>query len=120
MESSNEADGMTGQRQGQPLHILKVALDVPLDGVFDYRADIMLQAGQRVLVPFGPRQQVGIVVGTASESELAPGKLKSIIRHFEHEPVLDVEFFSLLKFCADYYQYPYGQALLSAFPPLNR
>ena len=116
MESSNEADGMTGQRQGQPLHILKVALDVPLDGVFDYRADIMLQAGQRVLVPFGPRQQVGIVVGTASESELAPGKLKSIIRHFEHEPVLDAEFFSLLKFCADYYQYPYGQALLSALP----
>lgn len=107
---------MTQQSQGQPLHILKVALDVPLDGVFDYRADTMLQIGQRVLVPFGPRQQVGIVVATASESELAPGKLKSIIRHFDHEPVLDAEFFSLLKFCADYYQYPYGQALLSALP----
>lgn len=107
---------MTQQSQGQPLHILKVALDVPLDGVFDYRADTMLQIGQRVLVPFGPRQQVGVVVATASESELAPGKLKSIIRHFDHEPVLDAEFFSLLKFCTDYYQYPYGQALLSALP----
>ena len=107
---------MMEQAHSQPLHILKVALDVPLDGVFDYRADTMLQAGQRVLVPFGSRQQVGIVVATASESELAPGKLKSIICHFDHEPVLDAEFFSLLKFCADYYQYPYGQALLSALP----
>ena len=107
---------MTEQVHSQPLHILKVALDVPLDGVFDYRADTMLQIGQRVLVPFGSRQQVGIVVATASESELAPNKLKAIIRHFDNEPVLDAEFFSLLKFCADYYQYPYGQALLSALP----
>ncbi|SNR79781.1 replication restart DNA helicase PriA [Methylobacillus rhizosphaerae] len=107
---------MTEQTTIQHPYILKVALDVPLDGVFDYRSDTPLQAGQRVLVPFGPRKQVGIVVGTASESDIAPARLKSIIRHFDQEPALDAEFFSLLKFCADYYQYPYGQALLAALP----
>ncbi|MFJ5446618.1 primosomal protein N' [Methylobacillus methanolivorans] len=96
--------------------ILKVALDVPLDGVFDYRSDVPVQVGQRVVVPFGPRKQVGVVVDIADNSEIAPAKLKSILQHFDHEPVLDSEFFSLLKFCADYYQYPYGQALLSALP----
>ena len=62
--------------------ILKVALDVPLDGVFDYRSDVPVQVGQRVVVPFGPRKQVGIVVDIADNSEIAPTKLKSILQHF--------------------------------------
>ncbi|ABE50935.1 primosomal protein N' [Methylobacillus flagellatus] len=107
---------MTEPRQAHRLHILKVALDVPLDGVFDYLSEAPVQIGQRVVVPFGPRRQVGIVVDLADASDVAPAKLKSIIQYFDQEPVLDGEFFSLLKFCADYYQYPYGQALLSALP----
>ncbi|MCB5190899.1 primosomal protein N' [Methylobacillus arboreus] len=107
---------MTDPRQTPHMQILKVALDVPLDGVFDYRSDVPIMVGQRVVVPFGPRRQVGIVVDTATDSDIAPAKLKFILQHFDNEPVLDSEFFSLLRFCADYYQYPYGQALLSALP----
>jgi len=34
----------------------------------------------------------------------------------QDEPPLDSETFALLQFCADYYQHPYGQALLAALP----
>lgn len=94
-----------------------MALDVPLDGLFDYLdAGLSVAVGQRVVVPFGRRQQVGLVVEIATTSELAPEKLKPILQAFSDEPALDVETFSLLRFCADYYQHTYGQALLSALP----
>ncbi|MCB5185774.1 primosomal protein N' [Methylobacillus gramineus] len=97
--------------------ILRVALDVPLDGVFDYRSNGSgVAVGQRVVVPFGPRKQVGIVLEVTDSTDVPAAKLKSILQSFEDEPPLDSEIFALLKFCADYYQYPYGQALLSALP----
>ena len=46
------------------LHILKVALDVPLDRVFDYKTENPnTQIGQYVVVPFGARKMIGVVVG---------------------------------------------------------
>jgi primosomal protein N' (replication factor Y) len=97
--------------------ILSVALDVPLDRRFDYLSNgLEAQIGQRVVVPFGRRQQVGIVLGLSDESEFAQDKLKPVAQVFADEPPLDAETLSLLKFCADYYQHPYGQALLSALP----
>ncbi|HSH98099.1 MAG: primosomal protein N' [Methylophilaceae bacterium] len=98
-------------------HILKVALDVPLDRLFDYLAGgFSVEVGQRVVVPFGPRKQVGVVVAKSNTSDFPIEKLKPIISAFADETPLDYETFALLKFCADYYQYPYGQALLSALP----
>jgi primosomal protein N' (replication factor Y) (superfamily II helicase) len=97
--------------------ILKVALDIPVDRLFDYLApDSPVALGQRVLVPFGRRQQIGIVVAMAEHSEFALDKLKAVDHVFNQEPALDANTFSLLKFCADYYQYPFGQALLSSLP----
>ena len=104
----------------QPLtepRILKVALDVPLDGVFDYLAgEHAVTIGQRVVVPFGRRRQVGVVVAIAAGSDVPADRLKPILQAFSDEPPLDAETFALLRFCADYYQYPYGQALLSMLP----
>lgn len=99
------------------MHILKVALDVPLDSLFDYLdGGFAIVVGQRVVVSFGRRKQVGIVVKIADHSDVAVDKLKPILQAFNSEPPLDTETFALLRFCADYYQYPYGQALLSALP----
>ena len=100
-----------------PKFILKVALDVPLDRLFDYLSGgKVAKIGQRVLVPFGRRSQIGVVVGVADTSEFAIEKLKQVTQVFSDELPLDAETLNLVKFSADYYQYPYGQALLSALP----
>gem|GEM_PF-5403576 len=56
--------------------ILKIALDVPLDRLFDYlnighngNIGQDVHIGQRVLVPFGRRNQIGIVMGLADASK---------------------------------------------------
>ena len=104
-------------------HILKIALDVPLDRLFDYldggsalNGGLAVQVGQRVVVPFGRRKLVGIVVDIVGKSDVPETKLKAVLQVFGDEPPLDSETFALLRFCADYYQYPYGQALLAALP----
>lgn len=97
--------------------ILKVALDVPLDSLFDYLdGGFDVEIGQRVIVSFGRRKQVGIVVAIVHESKVPADKLKPILQAFTAEPALDAEIFRLLRFCADYYQYPLGQTLLSVLP----
>ena len=106
-----------------PKSILKIALDVPLDRLFDYlsdeavtRAGQRVQIGHRVLVPFGRRSQIGIVVGMADTSDFPIEKLKPVTQVFTDELPIDSETLGLIKFSADYYQYPFGQALLSALP----
>lgn len=100
-----------------PQNILKIALDVPLDSLFDYLdGGFDVAIGQRVIVSFGRRRQIGLVVGRASESDVPQDKLKAIEHAFLDEPAIDKSVFKLLKFCADYYHYPFGQALLSALP----
>jgi len=100
-----------------PETILKIALDVPLDRLFDYLSgEYGVQVGQRVLVPFGNRNQIGIVMGIAETSDVAIEKLKPVIQAFNEEIPLNAEMLSLIRFSADYYQYPFGQALLSSLP----
>jgi primosomal protein N' (replication factor Y) len=100
-----------------PKNILKVALDVPLDRLFDYLdGGFSVQIGKRVVVPFGRRNVVGVVIEKSDSSEFALEKLKTIIQVFDDELPIDTSTFSLLKFCADYYQYPFGQALLASLP----
>ena len=101
-------------------NILNIALDVPLDRLFDYLGDgFDVHIGQRVVVSFAGRKLVGIVVSKAAHSEVDTAKLKPILQAFTHiddDIALDNATFKLLKFCADYYQTPYGQALMSALP----
>ena len=98
------------------LHILKVALDVPLDRVFDYATtQPNTQMGQYVVVPFGARKMIGVVVGISDTTSIESKKLKSIIR-LEDEVIFDEASFKLFQFCSQYYHYPLGQTILSAVP----
>ncbi|HQR51290.1 MAG TPA: DEAD/DEAH box helicase, partial [Methylophilaceae bacterium] len=97
--------------------ILRVALDVPLARLFDYLdTGSGVQVGQRVLVPFGRRRAVGIVLERAASSDMATDKLKPIVRAFVEEPPLPLATLKLLKFCSEYYHYPLGQTILNALP----
>ena len=96
--------------------ILKIALDVPLDRLFDYTNNgFRAQLGARVVVSFAGRNLVGVVMEIAQVSDVPLGKLKPVIHVFD-DVVFGAADFKLLKFCADYYHYPLGQILIAALP----
>ncbi|HLP98060.1 MAG TPA: primosomal protein N' [Sideroxyarcus sp.] len=98
--------------------IIRVALDVPLSTLFDYvvSADTPLEIGQRVVVPFGRKQVLGLAMEWAAQSELAADRIKSLAQVLDDVPPLPQELLTLLRFCSDYYHYPLGMTALSALP----
>ncbi|MFA5370664.1 MAG: primosomal protein N' [Sideroxydans sp.] len=100
------------------ISIVRVALDVPLSTLFDYVVsdEMQVEIGRRVVVPFGRKEVVGIVMERAAESKLEAGRLKSVVQVLEDVPPLPHELLALLRFCSDYYHYPLGMIALSALP----
>jgi primosomal protein N' (replication factor Y) len=100
--------------------ILQVALDTPLDRLFDYRLAEhapAVAAGSLVEVPFGRTRQVGVVLGVSADSTVDIGKLRNVLRVLDDRPPLPPELLRLARFCADYYHHPLGAVLLAALPP---
>ncbi len=96
--------------------IFNIALDVPLNRTFDYLSGgFEARLGSRVIVSFAGRNLVGVVLGISQTSDYPIEKLKSVNHVFE-DVVFDSDTIKLLKFCAEYYHYPLGQALISALP----
>ena len=96
--------------------ILNIALDVPLNRTFDYLSgDFVARVGSRVIVPFAGRNLVGVVLALKYTSDYPIDKLKAVSHVFD-DIVFDAASFKLMQFCADYYHYPLGQALISALP----
>jgi primosomal protein N' (replication factor Y) len=96
--------------------ILNIAIDVPLNRTFDYLSGgFVAQVGSRVIVSFAGRNLVGVVLQVKHTSDCPVEKLKPVSHVFD-DIVFDTPTFKLLKFCADYYHYPLGQALISALP----
>ncbi len=102
--------------------IARVVLDVPLDRLFDYRAEGLTadDIGRRILVSFGRRRAVGVIVGLAEHSDVAENKLKPLLHVFRDLPPLPADILHLLRFCADYYQHPLGEVVLNALPQRAR
>jgi primosomal protein N' (replication factor Y) (superfamily II helicase) len=98
--------------------ILRVAVPVPLPQLFDYRAPRgkPVAPGCRVVVPFGPGRQVGVVVGSADSSEVPAARLKAVSSVLDPEPLLSEELLSTLQWAARYYQHPLGAVLETALP----
>ena len=98
--------------------VIRVALDVPLATLFDYTVppDLSVVIGQRVLVPFGRKQMVGVVMECAMNSALAASRIKPILQVLDEIPPLTADVLALLKFCSEYYHHPPGATVLSALP----
>jgi primosomal protein N' (replication factor Y) len=98
--------------------IIRVALDVPLSTLFDYKVndEMQLEIGQRVVVPFGRKEVVGIAMEWVEQSELDVARIKVVVRVLDDVPPLPSETLALLRFCSDYYHYPFGMTALSALP----
>jgi primosomal protein N' (replication factor Y) len=97
-------------------------LDVPLATLFDYLAPsaLQVQIGDRVMVPFGARQRVGVVVATDEASEVPAERLKSISAVRDDAPRLPADWLELMRFLSAYYQRPLGETVIGALPPRLR
>jgi primosomal protein N' (replication factor Y) len=100
------------------MKIARVAVDVPLPQLFDYRIDPQDEpaTGDRVLVPFGKRRVVGVVVESASASDVAVERLKTVSRVLRDAAPLSTDDLRLLRFGAEYYHHPLGQVVMNALP----
>ncbi len=104
------------------MSIVVVALDVPLARLFDYRASDAHQddVGRRVLVPFGNKLLVGLIIEVREASEVAPEKLREVRSILRDTPPLPASWLALTRFCANYYHRPLGEVMLNALPPRLR
>lgn len=102
--------------------ILKVALDTPLDFCFDYRWMGELTGagaplvGQLVLVPFGRREVMGLIVAVSEQTDVASEKLKDVVALRSQLAPLSTTWLALCGFAADYYQRPLGEVAIPGLP----
>jgi primosomal protein N' (replication factor Y) len=101
--------------------IFKVAVPVPLDRLFDYLAPdgchpAELKPGIRVMVPFGKRSQVGVLLAVEHSSKIDSDRLKQVIEILDAEPLLSESDLRLLQWSSRYYHHPPGEVLAAAFP----
>jgi len=104
------------------MHLVRVALDVPLPTLFDYRLEQSGREliGARVLVPFGRGQRAGIVLEVGGEPEVPPHRIKRVAHVFTDEPRLAPDVLQLMRFASRYYHYPIGQVVMGALPQALR
>jgi len=101
--------------------ILRLAVDVPLRRLFDYRAppgvDVaLLQPGVRLWVPFGRRRVCAVLVELPATSEVPNAKLRAALSVIDEVPVVDAALLGLLRWSADYYHHPPGEVIAAALP----
>ncbi|MFW1753444.1 primosomal protein N' [Acinetobacter wanghuae] len=105
---------------------VRVAVPVYLFDCFDYLLSQQqyeqAQVGARVAVSFGRQNLVGIIMQKLPPDEpLDPRfKLKNISELLDDRAIIDETVLSLLKWSAQYYQFPIGEVVHSALPTLLR
>lgn len=103
--------------------ILKVAVNVPLSRDFDYlppASGPVPAVGCRVLVPFGRRQQIGMVTAHANESVISAARIRRCSRVLDENAILSDPDLWLIRFASDYYHHPIGEVVSAALPALLR
>ena len=98
--------------------IARVIVDLSLDREFDYGIPDELRRavrlGSRVVVPFGPRETKGYVVGLCADSRHK--KLKSILSVDGDEPFIGETMLRLARWMSDYYCAPLEAAMRTVLP----
>ena len=103
--------------------ISRVALDVPLRRLFDYRVPEGAAAplpGTRVRVPFGRQSLIGVVMEHAAHSPVPEARLKPLGKILDAAPVVSAPVLDLVRWASDYYHHPIGEVLASALPKALR
>ncbi|KIO49240.1 primosomal protein N' [Nitrosospira sp. NpAV] len=98
--------------------VIHVALDVPVNTLFDYLAlDTTAQdIGVRVCVPFGKKQMTGVIMGVSTRSLIPSSKLRHATHIFRDIPPLSSSLLDLFRFCSTYYHHPLGEVVMNGLP----
>ncbi len=101
--------------------LLRIALPVPVHGLFDYLPPAGVAAGacmpgMRVEVPFGPSRRVGVLVERVDDSPVPRERLRPACRLLDDAPLLDAAHRDFLAWVAAYYHHPLGEVFASALP----
>lgn len=111
------SDGASTDASDVAICYARVALDVPLPGLFDYCSAQAVAVGQRVIVPFGRRELVGVVIECPESPAVPPEQLRSVLQVLDDLPPMPADWIALMAFAARYYQRPLGEVMLPALPP---
>jgi primosomal protein N' (replication factor Y) len=102
--------------------VAKIAVDLPLAGVFEYRIPARLKGkvkpGVRVWVSFSRKRMMGICFEVA-DTPTVP-KLLDIISVVEERPLLSSELIGLVRWMSDHYYCTLAEAALTALPRVAR
>jgi primosomal protein N' (replication factor Y) len=101
--------------------VVQVVIQASLRSVFDYFLPETISSslnliGKRVLVPFGRKQQIGIIVAVDQQSSIPVEKLKTIDEIIDTESIFTSKIFELLQWASRYYHHPLGEVLFTALP----
>lgn len=98
--------------------IIRVALNAPVDCLFDYVASEATQqdVGLRVRVPFGKKLLTGIIMEVSTDTLILPEKLKVATYIFRDIPPLPAQLLDLFRFCSEYYHHPLGMVVMGGLP----
>ncbi|MFZ5478878.1 MAG: replication restart helicase PriA [Myxococcota bacterium] len=93
---------------------VRVAVPLPVHGLFTYEAPAGLRPGAEVLVPFGPRKVNGWVIEGLAEPDVA--EPKPIERVVDEHGAFDADQLRFYRWIADYYLAPLGEVIATATP----
>lgn len=104
---------------------VQVAIPVPMRQLFTYKVPAQLtekalQLGERVIVPFGARQVVAIILSIDETTEYSPEKLKSVLTRVNDNFNFSPKLLQFIQRCSDYYHHPIGDVFQQALPVLLR
>ena len=96
-----------------------IAVGLPLRQCFTYKSKDIIKKGERVVVPFGNKSIIGIVVKKVSKPKSLKG-LKEIIEITDDHIAFDKSEFKTILWASDYYHHPIGEVFFSFLPTLLR
>ena len=106
------------------VHVVRVALPVPLPQLFDYTAENVLASdlGRCVRVPFGPTEKNGVIVAVDPPGEVALERLKPVSAIQRDAPALPPDWLALdaVLCCGGSWMIPKGAPDLAAIEAAAR
>ena len=102
------------------MSIIRVALDVPVNTLFDYLLPDNEVTGEdvgaRVCVPFGKNTLTGVIMEVIAHSPIPTQRLRTANRVLRDVPPVPKNVLELFRFCSEYYRHPLGEVVMNGLP----